>query len=114
MLKTLALVLACLLVVPSGATADASAADLYHQARVAERRGHHIEALIFYSRARALDPSNPTYARAARRVRPGAARALALAGRHRTALELSADSLLGRAGSQASPTQSLTRDFDPP
>ena len=113
-LKTLALVLASLLAVPSGATAGASAADLYHQARVAERKGRHIEALLFYSRARALEPSNPTYARAARRVRAGAARALALAGQHRSALELSADSLLGRAGLQASPTQSLTRDFDAP
>lgn len=86
----------------SGKAAASPAAELYREARVAERHGRNVEALIFYSRARALEPANPAYARGARRVRGGAAKALALAGQHRAALLLSADSLLGKEVETAS------------
>ncbi len=88
---------ACALALVPCAEGASRAEELYRRALAAERDGRHIEALLFYSRARALAPANPKYARSARRARPGAARLLAMAGQHRAALDLASDGLPGQA-----------------
>ena len=72
--------------------ADESAEALYRKGFRAQRQGRHIEAYVYYSRARALDPANVKYVRASRGVRRGAAQLLAAAGEYRTAIELAPDS----------------------
>ncbi len=74
------------------ALADDGAEDLFRKGRRAQSQGRHIEAYLLYNRARALDPANLKYVRAARGVRRGAAQLLAAAGEHRTALEMVPDS----------------------
>ena len=74
------------------AVAGASAEQLFRKGLQAQRQGRHIEAYLCYSRARALDPANPKFIRAARGVRRGAAQLLAAAGEHRAALEMAPDS----------------------
>lgn len=86
LLGLLAAVLAC------GTVSAQSASELFRNGNRARQNGRHIEAYIYYSRARALDPANPTYARAARGVRRGAAQLLAAAGEYRTAIEMAPDS----------------------
>ena len=76
---------------PLAAVAN-DAEALFRKGRRAQSQGRHIEAYLLYSRARALDPANPSYIRAARGVRRGAAQLLAAAGEHRTALEMAPDS----------------------
>ena len=88
----LARLLAALLFVPLALLAEPSARALFRKGMAAQRQGRHIEALLLYSRARALEPGNAEYIRAARGVRGGAARLLAAAGRHRAALALAPDS----------------------
>ena len=75
-----------------GAIAGDSASELFRKGNRARQSGRHIEAYIYYSRARALDPANSTYLRAARGVRRGAAQLLAAAGEYRTAIEMAPDS----------------------
>ena len=82
----LAAVLAC------GMAAGQSAPELFRKGNRARHAGRHIEAYVYYSRARALDPANSTYLRAARGVRRGAAQLLAAAGEYRTAIEMAPDS----------------------
>lgn len=88
--RFLPLILVAVFVVP--AWADESAEALYRKGFRAQRQGRHIEAYVFYSRARALDPANVKYVRASRGVRRGAAQLLAAAGEYRTAIELAPDS----------------------
>ena len=88
--RFLPLILVAVFVVP--AWADESAEALYRKGFRAQRQGRHIEAYVFYSRARALDPANVKYERASRGVRRGAAQLLAAAGEYRTAIELAPDS----------------------
>lgn len=95
----LAAVLAC------GAAAAQSAPELFRKGNRARQGGRHIEAYIYYSRARALDPANSTYLRAARGVRRGAAQLLAAAGEYRTAIEMAPDSW---------EFESLAGETDPP
>ncbi len=90
LLRRLAAILALATLAPSlvGDTAEA----LYRKGVRAQRQGRHVEAYLLYSRARALKPAEPKYARAFRGVRRGAAQLLAAAGEYRTALELAPDS----------------------
>ncbi len=74
------------------ASAEPSAETLFRKGSAAHRQGRHIEALLLYSRARALEPANVKYMRASRSVRRGAAQLLAAAGRHRAALDMAPDS----------------------
>lgn len=86
LLGLLVAVLAC------GTVSGQSAAELFGKGNRARKAGRHIEAYIYYSRARALDPANSTYLHAARGVRRGAAQLLAAAGEYRTAIEMAPDS----------------------
>ena len=88
--RFLSLIVLAVLVVP--AAADESAEALYRKGFRAQRQGRHIEAYVYYSRARALDPANVKYVRASRGVRRGAAQLLAAAGEYRTAIQLAPDS----------------------
>lgn len=65
---------------------------LFQQGRRAERQGRHIEAYLLYNRARALQPGNLTFLRAARRVRRGAAQLMAASGEHHAAIQMAPDS----------------------
>ena len=109
--------LAALLLVPL-ALAEPSANALFRKGRAAHRQGRHIEALLLYNRARALDPGNAEYIRAAKSVRRGAAQLLAAAGRHRTALALAPDSWefqsLSAAEEEAVPAATITVNRDRP
>lgn len=88
--RILPLIFLAVLVVPAGANESAEA--LYRKGFRAQRQGRHIEAYVYYSRARALDPANVKYVRASRGVRRGAAQLLAAAGEYRTAIQLAPDS----------------------
>ncbi len=70
----------------------ASADDLFRKGFRAQRHGRMVEAYLLYSQARALEPANTKYARAASRVRGSAARLLARAGQYGAAVEMAADS----------------------
>ena len=83
--------------IAAAAFADDSAEALFRKGHKAQRLGRHIEAYLYYNRARALDPANILYSRAARNVRRGAAQLLAAAGEHRTAIEMAPDSWEFRA-----------------
>ena len=83
--------LAAILIVPL-TLAEPSAKALFRKGSAAQRQGRHIEALLFYNRARALDPGNAEYIQAAHSVRRGAAQLLASAGQYRAALSLAPDS----------------------
>ncbi len=78
-------------ILAASAGADQGAATLYRKGNQARLQGRHVEALLLYSRARAQDPTNPKYLRAAHSVRRGAAQLLAAAGEYRTALEVAPD-----------------------
>ncbi len=69
-----------------------SAEDLFRKGMRAQRHGREVEAYLLFSQARALQPANPKYARAARQVRGSAVSLLALAGQHAAALEMAANS----------------------
>ncbi len=79
------------LILPALAVGD-SAEDLFRNGHRAERQGRYIEAYLLYNRARALDPANASFARAARGVSRGAAQLLAAAGEYRSAIEMAPDS----------------------
>ena len=109
--------LAVILVVPF-LWAEPSANALFRKGSAAQRQGRHIEALLFYNRARALDPGNADYIRAAQSVRRGAAQLLASAGQYRTALALAPDSWefrsLSRAEVATVPAATITVDRSRP
>ncbi|MYB51545.1 MAG: hypothetical protein F4X77_05005 [Acidobacteriia bacterium] len=114
--KSLA-VLAALVLVPC-VWAGPSANALFRKGSAAQRQGRHIEALLLYNRARALDPGNAEYVRAAHSVRRGAAQLLAAAGRYQTALALAPDSWefrsLSETGEETAPAATITVNRDGP
>lgn len=109
LLGLLVAVLAC------GTVSAQSASELFRKGNRARQGGRHIEAYIYYSRARALDPANSTYLRAARGVRRGAAQLLAAAGEYRTAIEMAPDSweFESLAGSTGAPLVAVELDEPP-
>ncbi len=98
--------------------AGPSANALFRKGNAAQRQGRHIEALLLYNRARALDPGNAEYVRAAYSVRRGAAQLLAAAGRYQTALALAPDSWefqsLSETGEETAPAATITVNRDRP
>lgn len=75
-------------VVLGASTAEA----LYRKGLDAHRQGRHIEAYLLFNRARALEPGNTRFLRAAHGVRRGAAQLLAASGAHGAALLAAPDS----------------------
>ena len=81
----------CVVTLPGAAFGD-PAGELFRKGTRAQRQGRDIEAYLLYSQARALEPANPDYARAASRVRRSAAGLLAATGQYRAAMEMLPDS----------------------
>ncbi len=79
---------ALLLAFTAGAAAQGPAESLFRKGFRAQRDGRYIDAYALYSQARALNPANRKYIRAARQVRDPAAQLVASAGDYRTALAM--------------------------
>ena len=105
------------LVALAGAAWGDDAERLFNQGRKAARAGRDVEAYVFFQRARASNPAEGRYSRAAAAIQPRAAQTLAAVGRLDAALALEPNNgyLLARARAEGErPSAELAEAGKPP
>ena len=105
------------LVALAGAAWGDDAERLFNKGRKAARAGRDVEAYVFFQRARASNPADRRYSRAAAAIQPRAAQTLAAFGRLDAALALEPHNsyLLARARAESgTPSAELAEAIKPP
>ena len=105
------------LVTLAGAAWGDDAERLFNKGRKAARAGRDVEAYVFFQRARASNPTERRYSRAAAAIQPRAAQTLAAFGRFDAALALEPHNsyLLARVRAEGgTPSAELTEATKPP